>query len=52
MGGINGLANILGHEVCQLQKLFNEGNLKEAVKLHLRLIAPNAVVNVIHAIIE
>jgi Dihydrodipicolinate synthase/N-acetylneuraminate lyase len=44
VGGINGLANILGNEVCNIYKLFMKSNLQEAVELHLRLVAPNAVV--------
>ena len=44
VGGINGLANILGNEVCNIYKLFMKSKLQEAVELHLRLVAPNAVV--------
>ncbi|XP_069679289.1 4-hydroxy-2-oxoglutarate aldolase, mitochondrial-like [Periplaneta americana] len=43
-GGINGLANILGQEVCNIYKLFKESKLQEAVELHLRLVTPNALV--------
>lgn len=44
VGGINGLANILGDEVCNIYKLFTESKLQEAVELHLRLVAPNSMV--------
>lgn len=44
VGGINGLANILGNEVCNVYKLFMKSKLQEAVELHLRLVAPNSVV--------
>jgi dihydrodipicolinate synthase/N-acetylneuraminate lyase len=44
VGGINGLANILGDEVCNIYKLFTKSKLQEAVELHLRLVAPNAMV--------
>jgi dihydrodipicolinate synthase/N-acetylneuraminate lyase len=43
VGGINGLANILGNEVCNIYELFMKSKLQEAVELHL-LVAPNAVV--------
>lgn len=44
VGGINGLANILGNEVCNVYKLFKKAKLQEAVELHLRLVTPNALV--------
>lgn len=44
MGGINGLANILGNEVCNIYKLFMKSKIQEAVELHLRLVTPNAMV--------
>lgn len=44
VGGINGLANILGNEVCDIYKLFAKSKLQEAVELHLRLVTPNAMV--------
>jgi dihydrodipicolinate synthase/N-acetylneuraminate lyase len=44
VGGINGLANILGDEVCDIYKLFTKSKLQEAVELHLRLVTPNAMV--------
>nr|CAD7456079.1 unnamed protein product [Timema tahoe] len=43
-GGINGLANILGKEVCQVYQLFQESRLKEAVQLHHNLVTPNSLV--------
>nr|CAD7417408.1 unnamed protein product [Timema poppensis] len=43
-GGINGLANILGEEVCQVYQLFQESRLKEAVQLHHNLVTPNSLV--------
>ncbi|KAJ9593753.1 hypothetical protein L9F63_027602 [Diploptera punctata] len=44
VGGINGLANILGDEVCNIYKLFKESKLQEAVTLHQKLVEPNAKV--------
>jgi dihydrodipicolinate synthase/N-acetylneuraminate lyase len=44
VGGINGLANILGDEVCDIYKLFAKSKLQEAVEMHLRLVTPNAIV--------
>jgi hypothetical protein len=44
VGGINGLANVLGDEVCNIYKLFTQSRLQEAVELHLRLVTPNATV--------
>jgi dihydrodipicolinate synthase/N-acetylneuraminate lyase len=44
VGGINGLANILGNEVCDIYRLFMKSKLQEAVELHLRLVTPNAMV--------
>ncbi len=42
VGGVCALANVLGDEVCQVQKLYEEGNHAEASELQRRLIAPNA----------
>ncbi|XP_068084582.1 4-hydroxy-2-oxoglutarate aldolase, mitochondrial [Anabrus simplex] len=44
VGGINGLANVLGDEVCRLHQLAMDQKYQEANELHLKLIAPNAVV--------
>lgn len=44
VGGVNGLANILGNEVCQIYKLASEGKFKEAMELHERILAPNSMV--------
>ncbi|PSN40902.1 hypothetical protein C0J52_18726 [Blattella germanica] len=44
VGGINGLANILGNEVCEIHRLVSESRLREALELHQRLIVPNALV--------
>jgi dihydrodipicolinate synthase/N-acetylneuraminate lyase len=44
VGGINGLANILGDEVCDIYKHFAKSKLQEAVEMHLRLVTPNAMV--------
>lgn len=42
VGGVCALANTLGAEVCRLQELHESGDVKEALKLQRRLIAPNA----------
>lgn len=44
VGGVCALANILGDEVCRVQKLFQDGNLEEAKILQQRLVAPNLAV--------
>lgn len=44
VGGVCALANVLGEEVCKLQKLVQEGNMDKAVQLQRKLIAPNAAV--------
>lgn len=44
VGGINGLANILGDDVYNVYKLFKESKLQEAVTLHQRLVEPNALI--------
>ncbi|XP_049861167.1 4-hydroxy-2-oxoglutarate aldolase, mitochondrial-like [Schistocerca gregaria] len=44
VGGINGLANMLGNEVCEIYRLASEGKYKEATELHGRIQAPNAMV--------
>ncbi|XP_022094444.1 4-hydroxy-2-oxoglutarate aldolase, mitochondrial-like [Acanthaster planci] len=42
VGGVCALANVLGREVCQVQQLFNEGKMEEAMELQHRLIEPNS----------
>lgn len=44
VGGVAALANVLGKEVCELQRLFIEGKLSAAVDLQKQLIAPNSAV--------
>ena len=44
VGGVCGLANILGDEVCQLHQLYKDNHLDEARQLQHRLIEPNAAV--------
>lgn len=46
VGGICGLANILGREVCTLVELFKKGDLKAASALQQRLIGPNSCVGI------
>ena len=41
VGGICGLANILGQECCDLEELFRQGKMEEAKVLQHRLIGPN-----------
>lgn len=41
VGGICGLANILGQECCDLEQLFKQGKVEEAKELQHRLIGPN-----------
>lgn len=44
VGGICALANPLGKPICDLQLLYHKGDLKTAVQLQHRLIAPNTAV--------
>uniref|UniRef100_H0V3E5 4-hydroxy-2-oxoglutarate aldolase, mitochondrial n=1 Tax=Cavia porcellus TaxID=10141 RepID=H0V3E5_CAVPO len=44
VGGVCGLANVLGAQVCQLERLCLTGQWEEARKLQLRLIEPNTAV--------
>lgn len=44
VGGINGLANILGEEVCRLYQMAVQQRYQEAKDLHLKLITPNSLV--------
>ena len=41
VGGICGLANVLGKECCDLEELFKNGQMEEAKTLQHRLIGPN-----------
>jgi 4-hydroxy-2-oxoglutarate aldolase len=44
VGGICGLANVLGEEVCRLSDLSNSKDVKAAKELQLRIVGPNACV--------
>ncbi|XP_046383640.1 4-hydroxy-2-oxoglutarate aldolase, mitochondrial-like isoform X2 [Ischnura elegans] len=44
VGGILGLANILGREVCQMLQCYHQGAVEEALVLHKKFLEPNAVV--------
>lgn len=44
VGGILGVANVLGQECCDLEKLFKQGKMEEAKALQHRLIQPNMAV--------
>ncbi|KAF6317454.1 hypothetical protein mRhiFer1_008510 [Rhinolophus ferrumequinum] len=44
VGGVCALANVLGAQVCQLERLCLTGQWEEAQKLQLRLIEPNTAV--------
>ncbi|XP_071441348.1 4-hydroxy-2-oxoglutarate aldolase, mitochondrial-like isoform X2 [Hetaerina americana] len=44
VGGILGLANILGQEICHLLQLYHEGAKQEALDLHQRFLIPNSLV--------
>ncbi|KAM5271432.1 4-hydroxy-2-oxoglutarate aldolase, mitochondrial isoform 2-T2 [Ctenodactylus gundi] len=44
VGGVCGLANVLGAQVCQLERLCLTGQWEAAQKLQLRLIEPNTAV--------
>ncbi|XP_044154001.1 4-hydroxy-2-oxoglutarate aldolase, mitochondrial-like [Bufo gargarizans] len=44
VGGVCALANVLGAQVCKLERLCVGGQWQEARKLQLRLIEPNAAV--------
>lgn len=45
VGGICALANVLGAQVCQLERLCLTGQWEDAQKLQLRLIEPNTAVS-------
>ncbi|XP_028829889.1 4-hydroxy-2-oxoglutarate aldolase, mitochondrial [Denticeps clupeoides] len=44
VGGVCALANVLGAQVCELEKLCESGRWKEARELQYRLIEPNTAV--------
>lgn len=45
VGGVCALANVLGRELCELQRLCSSGRWEEARVLQQRLIEPNAAVS-------
>lgn len=45
MGGVCALANVLGAQVCQLERLCLTGQWEDAQKLQHRLIEPNTAVS-------
>lgn len=45
VGGVCALANVLGAQVCQLERLCLTGQWEDAQKLQLRLIEPNTAVS-------
>ena len=47
VGGVCALANVLGREVCELERLCVSGRWEEARVLQQRLIEPNAAVSTI-----
>lgn len=47
VGGVCALANVLGREVCELERLCLSGRWEEARVLQRRLIEPNAAVSTI-----
>lgn len=44
VGGVLALANILGEQCCEVERLFKAGKMEEAKLLQHRLIAPNIMV--------
>lgn len=46
VGGVCALANVLGREVCELERLCVSGRWEEARALQHRLIEPNAAVSI------
>ncbi|KAK7075616.1 4-hydroxy-2-oxoglutarate aldolase, mitochondrial, partial [Halocaridina rubra] len=44
VGAVAALANVLGNPVCELHKLFKDGNMADAIELQKKLIAPNSAV--------
>ena len=51
VGGVCGLANVLGKEVCDVEALFKSGNHEEAKLLQHRLVSPNLGVSRSHVLI-
>lgn len=49
VGGVCALANVLGHQLCELQRLCTSGCWEEARELQQRLIEPNAAVSTAHS---
>jgi dihydrodipicolinate synthase/N-acetylneuraminate lyase len=45
VGGVLGLANVLGQACCDLEQLYKEGKMEEAKLLQQRLIGPNMSVS-------
>ena len=45
VGGVCALANVLGSEVCELHRLYQDGKLEEAKLLQHKLILPNTAVS-------
>lgn len=43
-GGINGLAGIMGREMCQVYTLFKEGKIAEANKIQNKIANPDILV--------
>lgn len=50
VGGVCALANVLGGELCQLERLFKEGKANEAKQLQHRLIEVNAAITKVYGI--
>ena len=50
VGAISALANALPNEVCQLQALYQTGDLEQARDLQHRLIGPNGAVTKVHGV--
>ena len=45
VGGVCALGNMLGQQLCDLEKLFMENKMEEAKTLQQRLIGPNTFVS-------
>lgn len=50
VGGVCALANVLGREVCELERLCVSGRWEEARALQQRLIEPNAAVSTVRTL--
>ncbi|KAH3789673.1 hypothetical protein DPMN_167859 [Dreissena polymorpha] len=44
VGGVMALANLLGGPCCELERLYKEGRMEQAMRLQHRLIGPNTAV--------